>query len=147
MSLNRTSNCRRTELFGQQASRLQEPGYREFIAQHGLIIVEGFNDVIGLDNHGIPALGIMSNRMTEQQGEKITRFAKQLGINRINLMLDCDAAGTEGAKEALWFFAERRLDVRLVWSPVMHAGVFQVRQPENLSREELDAAILHDGDM
>ena len=82
------------ELFGQQASRLQEPGYREFITQHCLIIVEGFNDVIGLDNLGIPALGIMSNRMTEAQGEKITRFAKQLGVNRVNLMFDCDEAGT-----------------------------------------------------
>ena len=28
------------ELFGQQASRLQEPGYRDFITKHGLIIVE-----------------------------------------------------------------------------------------------------------
>ena len=82
------------ELFGQQASRLQEPGYREFIQKHGLIIVEGFNDVIGLDNLGIPARGIMSNRMTEAQGEKITRFAKQLGVNRVNLMFDCDEAGT-----------------------------------------------------
>ena len=51
------------ELFGQHAARLREPGYREFIAQHGLVIVEGFNDVIGLDNLGVPALGIMSNRM------------------------------------------------------------------------------------
>ncbi len=33
------------ELFGQQASRLKEPGYREFIARHGLIVCEGFNDV------------------------------------------------------------------------------------------------------
>ena len=37
------------ELFGQPASRLQEPGDREFITQHGVIIVEGFNDVINLD--------------------------------------------------------------------------------------------------
>ena len=64
------------ELFGQQTIRLQEPGYREFITQHGLIIVVGFNDVLGLDNLGVPALGIMSNRMTEAQGEKIARFAK-----------------------------------------------------------------------
>lgn len=67
------------ELFGQQASRLEESGYREFITQHGLIIVEGFNDVIGLDALGVPALSIMSNRMTEPQGEKIARFAKRLG--------------------------------------------------------------------
>lgn len=127
------------ELFGQQASRLQEPGYREFIAQHGLIIVEGFNDVIGLDNLGVPALGIMSNRMAEPQGEKIARFAKQLGINRVNLMFDCEASGVEGAKEALWFLAERQLDARLVWSPAMHEGQYSGRQPESLSRSEIDA--------
>ena len=129
------------ELFGQQASRLQEPGYREFIQKHGLIIVEGFNDVIGLDNHGIPALGIMSNRMTETQGEKITRFAKQLGIDRINLMFDCDEPGTEGAKDALWFFAARKLDVRLVWSPSMHNSEFQGSQPESLSQSNVETLL------
>ncbi len=131
---------RGVELFGQHASRLKEPGYREFIAQHGLILVEGFNDVIGLDNLGVPALGIMSNRMTEAQGEKVIRFARQLGINRVNLMFDCEDTGSEGAKDALWFFAERQLDVRLVWSPGMHEGEFKGRQPESLrqvNHEEL----------
>ena len=37
------------------------------LSEHGLIIVEGFNDVINLDNLGVPALGIMSNRMTESR--------------------------------------------------------------------------------
>jgi hypothetical protein len=32
----------------------------------------------GLDILGEPALGIMSNRMTDAQGEKITRWARQL---------------------------------------------------------------------
>lgn len=129
------------ELYGQQASRLQEPGYREFVAAHGLIVVEGFNDVIGLDNLGVPALGIMSNRMTEAQGEKIVRFAKQTGVSRVNLMFDCEASGVDGAKDALWFFAERQLDVRLVWSPTMHGGEFNGRQPESLSREDVSALI------
>jgi hypothetical protein len=89
------------ELAGQHASRLQEPGYREFIEQHGLTLVEGFNDVIGLDNLGVPALGIMSTWMTEAQGGKVLRFAKQLGENRVNLMFDCEESGSVGAKEAL----------------------------------------------
>lgn len=127
---------RGVELFGQQASRLQEPGYREFLTANGLVIVEGFNDVIGLDTIGVPALGIMSNRMTDAQGEKILRFARQLSINRVNLMFDCEASGVDGAKEALWYFAERQLDVRLVWTPSMHGGAFEGRQPESLSRDE-----------
>lgn len=126
------------ELFGQHASRLNESGYREFINRHGLTVVEGFNDVIGLDNLGIPALGIMSNRMTDNQGEKIARFARQLGTNRVNLMFDCETSGVDGAKEALWFFAERRLDVRLVWSPVMHGGAFADRQPESVTPAEIE---------
>ena len=50
------------ELFGQHAARLQEPGYRDLIAACGIIVVEGFNDVIGLDNIGIPAVAMMSLR-------------------------------------------------------------------------------------
>ncbi len=123
---------RGSELYGQQASRLNEPGYREFIANHGLIIVEGFNDVINLDNLRIPALGIMSNRITEAQVEKITRWAVQLGKNRVNLMFDNDDAGVEGAKDALWRLAERRLDVRLAWSPNMYNGDFRGKQPESI---------------
>ncbi len=121
------------ELFGQHAARLQEPGFREFIARHGLVIVEGFNDVIGLDNIGVPGLGIMSNRMTEAQGEKILRFARQLNAERVNLLFDCQPSGMEGAKEALWFFAERRMPARLLWSPTMDGGAYKERQPEALT--------------
>lgn len=133
------------ELFGQHVTRLQEPGYREFVTQHGLIIVEGFNDVIGLDNLGVPALGIMSNRMTEAQGEKIVRFAKQLGIKRVNLMFDCEDSGVEGAKDALWFFAEQQFDIRLVWSPTMFGAAFSGKQPESLTREDV-TTLLGSGD-
>ncbi len=38
-----------------------------------------------------------------------------------------------GAKEALWFFAERQLDARLVWSPGMHGKQFDGWQPESLT--------------
>jgi hypothetical protein len=86
----------------------------------------------------IPSLGIMSNRMTEAQGEKILRFTKQLGINQVNVMFDCDDSG---AKEALWFFAERQLEVRLVWSPAMHNGNHSQRQPELLSKSELESLV------
>ena len=109
---------------------------QDFITQHGLIIAEGLHDVIGLDDLGIPALGIMSNRMTEAQCEKIARFAKPLGINRVNLMFDCDEAETEGAKEALFFFAERQLDVRLVWYTLMNDGDFIGQQPESWPESE-----------
>ena len=52
--------------------------------------------------------------MIETQGDKIVRFAKQLGINGVNLIFDCKASGVDGAKVALWFFAERQFHMRLV---------------------------------
>jgi hypothetical protein len=126
------------ELFGQHAARLREDGYRDFIARHGLVIVEGFNDVIGLDNLGVPALGILSNRLTDAQAEKITRWARQIGSNRVTLMFDCEPTGDEGAKEALWQLAQRRLDVRLAWSLSMHEGAYAGKQPETLTREDVE---------
>ncbi|MFO1003488.1 MAG: hypothetical protein U0936_24410 [Planctomycetaceae bacterium] len=133
---------RGVELFGQHSSRLKESGYREFIARYGLTLVEGFNDVIGLDIQGVPALGIMSNRMTDAQGEKVLRFAKQLGTRRVNLLFDCEDSGTAGAKEALWYFAEQQMDVRLVWSPSMFGGKWKGRQPESLTPDDVASLLL-----
>ncbi len=126
------------ELYGQQATRLNEPGYRESISQHGIIVVEGFNDVIHLDTLGIPAVAIMSNRITETQVAKITAWSKQLGNHQITLLFDCEPTGDEGAKEALWLFTQNGLNVRLAWTQSMHAGAFKARQPENLTTIECD---------
>lgn len=125
------------ELFGQHAARLKEPGYREAIAKHGIIVVEGFNDVIGLDNLGIPAVGIMSNRITEAQIEKITRWSRQLAGGKVTLLFDCEPTGDEGAKEALWLLAQRGLTVRLGWTREMHGGRFNGKQPESIDAIEI----------
>src|SRR5207302_7367595 len=110
------------ELFGQHASRLEEPGVREMIAACGIVVVEGFNDVLGLDALGVPAVAIMSSKITEQQVEKITRFAKGLSCGKVTLLFDADDAGDNGAKEAFWLLGQRGLDVRLGWSRAMHGG-------------------------
>ncbi|MSQ97580.1 MAG: hypothetical protein EXR98_23925 [Gemmataceae bacterium] len=129
------------ELFGQHSSRLLEPGFRETIAQCGIIVVEGFNDVLGLDAIGVPAVGIMSNKVTEQQVAKIERFAKGLAGGKVTLLFDADDAGDDGVKEALWLLMQRGLDARLAWSRTMHGGKFAGRQPENLTAEEWEKAI------
>ncbi len=51
------------EFFGQQGSRLKEPRNREAIERHGILVVEGFNDVIGLDAINVPAIGMMSSHL------------------------------------------------------------------------------------
>jgi 5S rRNA maturation endonuclease (ribonuclease M5) len=124
------------ELFGQHAARLDEPGYREIIAECGVIIVEGFNDVLGLDALGIPAIGIMSNKITAGQIEKVERWAKLLASGKVTILFDADDAGDEGAKEAAWQLLQRGLDVRLGWSQEMHAGAFKGRQPEGIKQDE-----------
>jgi len=129
------------EFFGQHGSRLREPGYREALCRHGIVIVEGFNDVIGLDNLGIPAIAICSNRITIEQTDKIAHWMRRLAAGRVSLMFDCEETGDEGAKEALWLLAERGLDVRLAWSRAMHGGRFAGRQPESLTPEEWTTVI------
>lgn len=129
------------ELFGQHSGRLQEPGYRESIAASGIIVVEGFNDVLGLDALGVPAAAIMSNKITEQQVAKVERWSRQLAHGKVTLLFDADGAGDDGAKEAHWLLAQRGLDVRLGWSRAMHGGKFAGRQPENITAEEWNQLI------
>lgn len=129
------------ELFGQQYSRLHEPGNREFIERVGIIVVEGFNDVIGLDSIGIPSVGIMSNKITDGQIEKISRWAQRLSSGKVVLLFDADEAGDDGAKEASWQLLQRGLDVRLGWSQAMHGGAFRGRQPECVSQKEWEDVI------
>ena len=128
------------ELFGQHSSRLEEPGYREWIARNGILVVEGFNDVISLDSLGIPAVAIMSSHMTDEQIVKVERWAWQLAGGRVSLFFDADDAGDSGAKEALWHLTQRGLQVRVIWTQAMHTGKFRGRQPESLDRN--DATLL-----
>lgn len=129
------------ELFGQQSARLTEPGYREMIAEYGVVVVEGFNDVIGLDALGVPAVGIMSNKITDGQIAKVERWARVLASGKVTILFDADDAGDEGAKGAAWQFLQRGLDVRLGWSQDMLAGLFRGRQPEGIKRDEWEQLI------
>ncbi len=130
------------ELFGQQRGRLEEPCYREAITRYGLIIVEGFNDVIQLDALQIPAVAICSNRITDEQVAKIVRLSKELAAGRVSMFFDCDEEGNAGAKDATWKLLQVGLDVRPAWGEAMHAGAFQGRQPESITMEELQRTIL-----
>jgi 5S rRNA maturation endonuclease (ribonuclease M5) len=129
------------ELFGQHAGRLNEPGYRESIAACGILVVEGFNDVLGLDALGVPAVGILSNKITEEQVAKVERWARMLAGGKVSILFDADQPGDDGAKEAHWLFAQRGLDVRLGWSRAMHGAKFTDRQPETLTRDEWEKAV------
>jgi 5S rRNA maturation endonuclease (ribonuclease M5) len=129
------------EFFGQHAGRLKEPGYRESIATCGVLVVEGFNDVLGLDALGVPAIAIMSNKTTDEQVAKVDRWARMLANGKVSILFDADQPGDDGAKEAHWLFAQRGLDVRLGWSRAMHGGAFDGRQPESVTRDEWERVL------
>jgi 5S rRNA maturation endonuclease (ribonuclease M5) len=124
------------ELLGQNGrERLAQLGYREKLKQFGLIVVEGPNDVIALDCLGIPAAGLCSNTVTDEQADKLAAWAWKFADGVATVMLDCDPEGENGAKQALWKLAQR-CQVRLAWSSEMHGGRFKGRQPESLTVDE-----------
>jgi hypothetical protein len=124
------------ELYGQQHSRLREPGYREAIARYGIVVVEGFNDVLRLDSEGIPAVAICSNFITDEQIQKLGRWSAALGAS-ITLMFDCDVEGERGAADAAWRLLKARVPVSAAWSRDMCGGKFKDRQPEGMTGQEL----------
>lgn len=117
------------ELYGQH--RLSELEALERIERHGLFVVEGTNDVIALDALGITAVGLCSNTITSEQADKLAWYAKELGGGKVTVMLDCDAEGENGAKQAIYEIGQR-CHVRVAWSSGMHEGKYAGRQPESL---------------
>jgi hypothetical protein len=124
------------ELFGQQAARLDEPHVAESLRQFGLGVVEGANDVIRLDALGVAAVGLCSNKATDEQVKKIVRFARQAAAGRVLLLPDTDDEGELGFKELAWRLLEEGLHVRLGWSRTVQGGAFANRQPEQLTPDE-----------
>lgn len=125
---------RKFELFGQE--QLEQPEHAETLRQLGLIVVEGFNDALRLRQLGVPAVAIMSNRVTAEQVQKIAGYAESVGNGRINILFDANTKGDEGAKDALWLLAQTGLHTKLVWSAAMFDGRFRDREPESLTEDE-----------
>ena len=123
------------ELYGQEF--LTDERFAESLQRHGLILVEGFTDRIRLHQLGVMAVAMMSNTLTDEQTEKLVRFAKDNAGNRVGIMHDNDTPGVQGAKESLWRLHEAGVDAYLVWSPKTHDGKFKDRQPEELTEREL----------
>lgn len=124
------------ELYGQQIARLDERTIQDSLDRHGLIVVEGANDVVRLDTLGLAAVGICSNRATAAQVEKIKRFAMTAANKRVLLLPDNDEEGEEGFRDLLWDLVDAGLRVQLGWSRSRDGGKYDALQPE-----QIDAAI------
>lgn len=124
------------ELYGQQRPRLEETAIAESLAVRGLGIVEGMNDVIRLDCLGVAAVGLCSNKPTDEQIRKITRFVRHVGHDRVWLMPDNDDEGEAGCKELLWQLSGVGLRPALAWSNTLFDGLFAGKQPEDVAADD-----------
>ena len=130
------------QLYGEQADRLADRRLKESLGKLGLVVVEGQNDVIRLDCLGVAAVGLCSNKASDEQIDKLERIARQAAQGRVVLIPDNDAEGEAGFKELLWSLASRGLTVRLGWSRQSHSGQFDGQQPEHLTDEQWNESIL-----
>jgi 5S rRNA maturation endonuclease (ribonuclease M5) len=122
------------ELYGQEF--LADEQFAESLERYGIILVEGFTDRLAMHAKGVMSLAMMSNRITDEQVDKLVHSAHAYGYNRVGVMHDADTPGDEGAKETLWKLHERDVDAYLVWSRRKLEGKFADRQPESLTDEE-----------
>jgi hypothetical protein len=122
------------ELYGQEF--LRDEKFAESLKQFGIVLVEGFTDRVGLHQLGVMSLAMMSNRITDEQAERLAHYAHQYGDGRVGVMHDADGAGDDGAKETLWRMHEQGVDAYLVWSRRKFAGKYAGRQPESLAAED-----------
>ncbi|MBI3465134.1 MAG: hypothetical protein HY000_19065, partial [Planctomycetes bacterium] len=121
------------ELFGQHV--LRQEGVKDKLQGLGLVVVEGPNEVIRFDTLGLPVVGLCGNRISEEQAEKVARFAREVGGGTVTLMLDLDEEGRKGLLQCMEHLAQR-VPVRVGWSSRMYGGKFKGRQPESLTAEE-----------
>jgi hypothetical protein len=78
----------------------------------------------------------MSNRITDEQCERLVGYAREYACGRVGLMHDADIPGDEGAKESLWRLHELGIEAYLVWSRRRIGGQCADRQPESLAEGE-----------
>ena len=129
---NQTLFRRGLELYGQEF--LGDERFSESLRRYGVILVEGFTDRLRLHEMGVLSLAMMSNKITDEQSERLAHFAEQYGGGRVGVMHDTDGPGDDGAKETLWRMHEQGIDAYLVWSRRKFGGQFAGRQPESLTR-------------
>lgn len=121
------------ELFGQHQFHVE--GVAEKIRGLGLLVVEGPNDVIKLEQLGVPAVGLCSNNISRDQAGKVAQLAREVAGGVVTVFLDCDPEGENGMKQCLGYLAPL-VPVRLAWMSKMYGGKFRGRQPESLLPEE-----------
>ncbi|HEX3552310.1 MAG TPA: CHC2 zinc finger domain-containing protein [Thermoanaerobaculia bacterium] len=100
---------RRRLLFGLEQARLRLQGGPP---EATVFVVEGFFDVLAVAQAGVPAVGILSNRLTSEQAVSLARHA-----HSVTLFLDGDEPGRVGLVACLPHLLAQGLSVRHVLAP------------------------------
>lgn len=121
------------QLYGR-SKRLQTRERLDAMRTHGLVIVEGMNDVLRLSALPLGVEGLCMNRATETQVATIVDDARQYAGGRIWLLPDQDQEGLAGFQELLWKLQQHKgIDARPGWP----SALSHVAEPEALTDEEL----------
>jgi len=105
-------NSRRSALF-----RRDEMIYGAWVAMPRkpyFLVVEGYADVWSLNRIGVPAIAVMSDRMSDFQHNWVVKYAQRSG-RRIVLAFDGDAAGQEGEQLCWSRLAVEDVQVSRLW--------------------------------
>ena len=122
------------ELFGQHevAERARAGG----LADVGLLVVEGPNDVIRMDTLEEAGVGLCGNTVSKEQAEKIAALAGQYAGNLVTLLLDNDQEGETGAKRAMWEIGKQGAAVQLGWWRTSDEEKYADSEPESLTTDQ-----------
>ncbi len=106
---------------------------KECAYEHGLVLAEGYFDVLRLYQYGIcHAVALMGSSLSEMQEKLIVDAVGPHG--RLTLLFDGDVSGRSITQDALARLS-RHAHVKAIYLP---DGV----QPDQLSKEELDTLLL-----
>ena len=104
---------KKLEIYNQD-KLLLDPGAKKQVEQHGLTLVEGFFDVAALVSAGcLNAGAIMGAHLCEEQVHQLQFLASHINISIVNLFLDRDNAGKEGALKAESLLKQHGFAVRI----------------------------------
>jgi len=112
---------------------ISDPETREVVLKHGLILVEGFNDVLKLWENGIKNVVALMGRELSQEQEEILLDRGVNPSRKLTLFLDADDPGIKAQRQ----LAERLCRdfyVRLIHYPADQIGR---TEPEHFSATEL----------
>ena len=111
-------------LYGGHAERLKDDYVPKSLKQNGLVVVEGMNDVLRLEGLDVCAVGLCSNRATDQQVSRIVQNSRDLCKSQVLMLPDSDDEGLRGFRDLAWDLLSAGVTTR--------CSIIANGQPENL---------------